>query len=222
MRLRHRWNPREVERWLRTDHPSVKPVSYMTLYRYVGDKGPDWFISDLVPAEGLLRRHVTRLLVLDQHAELVDAMRQRIQRAFTMEVNLHGLLMPELHANMDLLGRLLEQHLKLQQQAGVMPTSPRAPGLGEDDTGDNDDGFGALVRQIVGLPKDQFGNLLTLALGGPPEQTQPPVVEPPRVTIDVVSERVEPGEDAGAPERRVGSNRSPWDEERRPNPPRPE
>jgi hypothetical protein len=191
MRLQHRWTPREVEAWLKREHPDKKQVSFQTFYRYLDEKPEAWYVSPLIVAAPELRRRVTRVMVLEQHAELLDALRERIQRALALEATMQGLLMPELRANMELLDRMLERHFRLRQQAGLEPIVAGAAALGHDDEAGDDRGFRALVQQLVELPTEQFSVVLAAAMGAPPARTQPPLVEPPRV-IDVPVERVDP------------------------------
>jgi hypothetical protein len=200
LRLRHRWSPREVERWLRTDHATVKPVSFQTLYRYLEEKPEEWYIAAWAVSPRL-QRSVSRLMVLEEHAALYEAMKRRVIKLLELETAMNGLPIPETRAGMEVLTRMLEAHQRMLQQMGVVPSVGGALGRPADDDPGDDRGFAALVRQIVDLPKDEFGTLLTLALGGPPERTQPPAVEPPRV-IDVASERVEaPDPDRPDPSR---------------------
>jgi hypothetical protein len=94
LRLRHRWTPRDVERWLRTQHPDAKTVSYQTLYRYREDKDEAWYVSPLVVGAEL-RRGVARLMVLQEHTALIEALKVRIRGALTLEATMDGLLIPE-------------------------------------------------------------------------------------------------------------------------------
>jgi hypothetical protein len=200
-RLRHRWSPREVQRWLKTRYPDQKSIHFTTLYRYLEDKDAEWFVTELV-ASPRLQRGVARLMVLQEHARLIEALKGRLKAALTLEQSLSGLLMTEVRTNMDLLGRLLSEHFRMQQQSGVAPVMP-GPGkpddvAGEDDAGD-DRSFRTFVKSMLDLPPDQFGEALILALGPPPDRTQPPKTEPPRVVteptgvvVHVVSERPDP------------------------------
>jgi hypothetical protein len=186
LRLRHKWSPREVAKWLQEQHPDARTVSFKTLYRYLEDKDDEWFVTELVVSPQL-RRGVSRLMVLQEHTQLILALKKRLQAALALEQSLSGLLMAEVRVNMELLGRLLTQHLKIQQQLGVAPVMPAAGKLeglaAEDDAGD-DRSFRAFVKSMLDLPPDQFGQALVLALGPPPDRTQPPKTEPPRVVIE--------------------------------------
>jgi hypothetical protein len=191
LRLRHRWTPRDVERWLRTQHPDAKTVSYQTLYRYLENKDEVWYVAPLVVAAEL-RRGVARLMVMQEHTALIEALKMRIRGALTLEASMGGLLIPEVRLNLELLGRLLGQHLKIQQQLGLAPVVPGAGHAGGFTTGGGDDGndehtdrdFRAFVKAMVDLPPEQFGAALVQALGPPPARTQPPETEPPRLTIE--------------------------------------
>ena len=57
----HRWTPREVTKWLRTQHPDERSVSFQSLYKYLEDKPEDWFVTELIVSERL-HRGVFRLL----------------------------------------------------------------------------------------------------------------------------------------------------------------
>jgi hypothetical protein len=108
-----------------------------------------------------------------------------------------------------LLAHRADPELFSAMQVGRAPVIVAAAGHGQH--GNQEAEFGQLVRAIVALPKEQFAELLRLALGPPPACTMPPEREPPTV-IDVRSQMVKASPAAtmrhGEPER--------------PNPPRPE
>jgi hypothetical protein len=83
IRLRHRWSPRKVESWLKTEYPKVLPVSFKTLYRYLHNKPEGWFVSELVIAGASKVTHsrVSRLLVLEEHAAALELLKERINEA---------------------------------------------------------------------------------------------------------------------------------------------
>lgn len=71
--------------------------------------------------DGKLARRVTRLMVLEEHAQTIELLKTRINRMLSWETELKGLPFPEVWANLDVLARMLEQHLKMQQQLGYIP-----------------------------------------------------------------------------------------------------
>ena len=123
IRLRHRWSPRKVTRWLEHEYPKAERVSFKTLYRYLEDKPKAWFVSELVVA-GAPKKYqgrVSRLMILEEHAAAIEVMKERLQAMLALERGWNGVLIPEVRANMELLGRMFEQHLKLQQTTGLLP-----------------------------------------------------------------------------------------------------
>jgi hypothetical protein len=71
--------------------------------------------------DGKLARRVTRLMVLEEHAQTIELLKTRINRMLSWETEMKGLPFPEVWANLDVLARMLEQHLKMQQQLGYIP-----------------------------------------------------------------------------------------------------
>jgi hypothetical protein len=118
LRLRHHWSPRKVVDWLVTDHPKARRVSHQTFYRYLQGKPDSWFVSEVVVAGApkWLHGRVSRLMILKEHAAAIEVMKERLQAMLTLERRWNGLPIPEVTRNMELLGKMLEQHLKLQLQ----------------------------------------------------------------------------------------------------------
>jgi hypothetical protein len=99
---------------------------------------------------------------------------------------------PEVRNNLELLGRMLERHLKMEQAMGYLPSgglysAVKGDPLGDDNSGD-DRGYLTLVKNLAGLPEDQFAEVLKLALGPPP-----PGTEPVDTVIDVTRVRADDG-----------------------------
>ena len=179
LRLRHHWSPRKVVDWLVTDHPKAKRVSHQTFYRYLHGKPDSWFVSDLVVAGApkWLHGRVSRLMILEEHAAAIEVMKERLQAILALERGWNGMLIPEVRANMELLGRMLEQHMKLQRTMGLLPWGGPTSGLKEippgEDNADDDREFRTLVQCMVKMPADEFYRVLLHALGPPPRGTQP-------------------------------------------------
>jgi hypothetical protein len=124
LRLRHRWPPERVIDWVKTAHPTVQVPSRMSLYRYIAGKPPGWFVSELMLAQSG-RTSVERHLVLKRQADLIETQILRVSTALALESQLGGVLIPEVRANMELLDRMLEKHLKTQQELGIEPKLTR-------------------------------------------------------------------------------------------------
>jgi hypothetical protein len=89
-----------------------------------------------------------------------------------------------------LLAHRADPELFAAMQAGRAPITVAAAGvLSGLDQRDGACEEAALIQRIVELPKEQFAELLRLALGPPPERTQPPGRVPPTV-IDMNPEVV--------------------------------
>ncbi len=117
LRLRHRWSARRVAVWARQMWPQEPLPSYRTLQRYLRNKSETWFFNfDLVPGNVAARE--TDLIVLEKHREAILALKMRIKRGMEEEAKLPSLL-PEVRLNLELLSKMLEAHLKLQQMLGL-------------------------------------------------------------------------------------------------------
>jgi len=84
-------------------------------------------------------------MVLEEHAQTIELLKTRINGMLSWETEMKGLPLPEVWANLDVLARMLEQHLKMQQQLGYIPnsglcSSAKGIPLNGDDPGD-DQGF---------------------------------------------------------------------------------
>jgi hypothetical protein len=126
--------------------------------------------------DGKLKRRVTRLMVLEEHAQTIELLKTRINGMLSWETEMKGLPLPEVGADLDVLGRMFEQHFKLQQALGYIPSGGlyagrKARHLGEDRR--HSRGFLAFVEKMAKMPGDQFADLLRVALGPPPPGTQP-------------------------------------------------
>jgi len=177
-RLRSRWSPRRVVIWLEREHPKTPKIHFVTMYRYLQDKPAGWFIDPLVFLEGHRGySRVSRLMVMEEHAEAFLLLKRRVDKAAELEAGFDGMLYPEVRANIELLARMTEQHLKMQQALGYAPAGgqyARVQGmpLNEDDGG-NDRGWLTFVNKMVQLPEQEFLELVRLALGSPPKGTEP-------------------------------------------------
>jgi hypothetical protein len=175
LRLRHRWSPRRVAAWHAKTY-SVDPVpSWRTLYRFVNDKPESWFISTLL-AQELATAALPRILVLEEQAAVIEAMKKRVARGLQTELDVAkggmGLLMPEVRASLDLLWRALREHLQTQQELGMEPKlvgiggNPLKPGEGPGGPSSTE-GFAVLVERMIALPTEEFVPTLR-SLFGPP------------------------------------------------------
>jgi hypothetical protein len=72
--------------------------------------------------DGKLERCVTRLMVLEEHAQTIELLKTRIKGMLSWESEMKGFPLPEVSANLDVLARMFEQHFKLQQALGYTPS----------------------------------------------------------------------------------------------------
>ena len=120
LRLRWRWTPYEIERWHKQRWPGETPPSVRTLYRYLKNKTATWFVSTLTQAE-LGTGVMPRLNVLQEQAHAIETLKLRVR---TM---LEDASSPahEIRASLDLLSRMLNDHLRAQQELGQVVAAPR-------------------------------------------------------------------------------------------------
>jgi hypothetical protein len=68
--------------------------------------------------DGKLERRVTRLMVLEEHAQAIELLKTRVNGMLSWETEMKRFPLPEVGANLDVLERMLEQHFKLQRALG--------------------------------------------------------------------------------------------------------
>jgi hypothetical protein len=89
-------------RWLEHECPKAERVSLKTLYHYLEDKPEGWFVSELVVA-GASKKYqgrVSRLMVLEEHAEAIDLQKMRIREMRGFEQKMEGMPVSEVRANL--------------------------------------------------------------------------------------------------------------------------
>lgn len=196
IRLRHRWTPYQVADWHAKAYPGERRLPIRTLYRYLKTKPPEWFVSRLTLQE-LVMPHMPRLLVLQEQAQLIELQKMRLQAFLQLERQAgdggFGLPIPEVRANLELLDRMLERHLRTQQELGIEPkvTGSTGDGAREEDRNVHEE-LRQLVSRVVQLPPEQFGPTL-VSLLGPPRVKQE---LPPGLVIEGEAETAG-GEDGG-------------------------
>ena len=185
IRLQHGWSPEKAADWYERTYSPAKAPSRATLYRYLEDKPKSWFLSPLV-LEQIENAHVSRVLVLQRHAELCEAMKMRLTRAGQTEATMNGLLYPEWRANAVAYGQMLRDHLTMEQELGFerkATQSSKEPGGGDDADARNTRELHDLVGRIVNLPTEEFLPALEYLLG------PPPVKQPIQIEGTVVESR---------------------------------
>ncbi len=202
IRLRHRWSPWRVVSWYKERWPSERPPSHMTLYRFLEGKPETWFVGKLTLQE-IVTPGVTRLLVLEEHTSMCELQKARLMTFLQMERQQKeggfGLPIPEIRANLELLNRMFNDNLRIQQELGLEPKVTPAGGREDGpDRGVNDE-VRQLVARVLDLPAGQFLPAV-VALIGPPPVKQPLVLE----SEVLASEKVEPP--AGAEELLQGDD----------------
>jgi hypothetical protein len=122
-RLRHHESPESVHAGLRRGYPGKALPSARTMRRYVARQPETWFVPAKL-AEKVARETLSRLAdvtVLDareERATLITQLKTRIARVLEVEARLGDsipLMLPELRASMDLLGKLIRD---LEAEAG--------------------------------------------------------------------------------------------------------
>jgi hypothetical protein len=155
LRLRCRWAPERVIRWLVEKCPGEPHPSKMTLFRFVKSKPDAWFIAPLLPGQ-TGTRSVPRQLVVQRQSELLELQVMRVAGARQVELAMDGLLIPEVGRQIDLLDRMYLNHFRTQQELGLEPKHgsmiPNAAPAGE--TGTTLER--AFIQKIVDLPSDDF------------------------------------------------------------------
>ena len=149
--------------WLVRENPQHPQIDAFLLDRYVAEQGPGWRIPVLV--ERLPGRRAARILALEEHTELVRAQLERCRAFLVVERGIQ-LPMPEVRANLELLGRLLAEQMKLQQALGYLPTQPAKLAVVAASGGASDPEV-ALVRRMLELPPDEFFPMVQAVLGPP-------------------------------------------------------
>src|SRR5262245_9472376 len=84
IRLRHRWPPYRVARWLKEEHPDLPPLSHTILRAYAKAQPLEWFVQGLVVV-GKLRREAERIVVVERHAQLIHRLENRLVRLLKLE-----------------------------------------------------------------------------------------------------------------------------------------
>src|SRR4030095_12693789 len=84
LRLKHGCGPDKVLAWYRERFPGEPAPSRTTLFRFLADKPPSWFVSAL-DAVGLPAAEAPPLLVLERQAVMIQVMEERLSRALAKE-----------------------------------------------------------------------------------------------------------------------------------------
>jgi hypothetical protein len=163
LRLRHHWTGGDVVEWLVRENPQHPQIDAVLLDRFVAEQGPDWRLPVLV--ERLPGRRAARILALEEHTQLVRAQLARCRAFLAIERGI-SLPMSEVRANLELLGRLLAEQMKLQQALGYLPTQAAKLAVVAASAEVSDPEV-ALVRRMLELPADEFYPMVQAAFGPP-------------------------------------------------------
>ena len=119
-RLCYRHSPWAVVAWHKERFPKDPPPGVHTLYMFLADQGPGWLIDPPAPPEAGIRR-LAKILVVEEQQYLIGVQKHRLRKQVEMETGMLGLPIPEVARNVELLDRLLMNHLRAQQELGLEP-----------------------------------------------------------------------------------------------------
>lgn len=169
LRLRCRWTPDRVLAWYTQRWPGEPAPNRMTLYRFLSDQPEAWFVRSLEELHSDTAR-VPRLLVLQEQVALIETQTMRIRKMLQFEQGFEGLPLPEVRANIETLGKLLQDHLRAQQELGLEPRVVATRAAGDDGRpgeGQEQNQLVRLVERVVELPSEEFIPALMQLLGPP-------------------------------------------------------
>jgi len=99
-------------------------------------------------------------LVSERQSELVESMFMRVAAGRQFEASMNGLLIPEVRHNYELLGRMLVDHFRVQQELGLEGRAGSMAPAGAQFPGTGPAVERAFVQKLVELPSDAFVGLL--------------------------------------------------------------
>ena len=123
LRLQHSWGPDKVLGWYRERFPGEPAPSRTTLFRFLADKPPTWFVTPLAALD-IVTGQVPRLLVLERQTVMIQVMEARLSRALVKErefADSKTPLLPEVRENLSLLSRMYNDHFRTLQESGLEP-----------------------------------------------------------------------------------------------------
>ncbi len=115
-------NPRHLFWWGRDPSGSGPPVwrAHIVAWRLTQQSVRK--LLERGRGDGKLERPVNRLMILEEHAHTIELLKTQINLMLSWEREMQGIPLPEAGANLAVLGRMLEQHFKLQQALGYIPS----------------------------------------------------------------------------------------------------
>lgn len=186
----HRWTPRDVIEWHRGAYPGDESPAERTLYRFLSGQTKEWFLEELFVHQ-VGKTRLPRILVLETEAMLIEMQKLRVSQALAAERQMNGLLYPELRANVELLHRMLRDHLIAQQELGLEPKVTAADRSADDlGSAHHDKELAQVIGRLLNLPSEEFMAALPSLLGPPPVK-QPLKIEGPVIESRPMSQEGE-------------------------------